>query len=149
MGTYSFKNVQCSLSGPGGSISLGQGAGASEEGITFAMDEDKDTTTAGADGSIMHSLHAASVGVITVRLLKTSPTNAALNQLYQVQQASAALWGQNQVVINDTIRGDVLAGTQMAFVKHPDVVYAKDGNMLEWTFRGIVNPLLGTGTPAA
>lgn len=149
MGTYSFKNVQASLIGPGGAIQLGQGAGDSEEGITAAMDEDKDTTTTGADGSIMHSLHAGQTGTMTIRLLKTSPTNAQLNQLYQVQQASSALWGQNQLVITDVVRGDVIAGTQMAFVKHPDLVYAKDGNMNEWVFRGIVNQLLGTGTPAA
>jgi len=149
MATYSFKNVQCSITGPGGSIPLGQGAGEAEEGITTAMDEDKTSTSTGADGAIMHSLHAGQTGTITVRLLKTSPTNALLNQLYQVQQASSALWGQNQMVVSDNARGDVISGAQMAFVKHPDVVYSKDGNFNEWVFRGLVVMLLGTGSPAA
>jgi hypothetical protein len=149
MPTYSFKNIQCSLVGPGGSIQLGQGAGAAEEGISVAMDEDKTTTVTGADGSIMHSLHAGQTGTMTMRLLKTSPNNAQVSQFYALQQATSALWGQNQIGIVDTARGDVIAGAQMAFVKFSDLGYGKDANFNEWVFRGLIQQVLGTGTPAA
>ncbi len=35
----------------------------------------KNTMTIGADGEVMHSLHADKSGTVTVNLLKTSPTN--------------------------------------------------------------------------
>ncbi len=55
MGVYSFANVAAAIVGPGGSITLGNGAGPSEEGITISYTEDKNTMTIGADGSGMHS----------------------------------------------------------------------------------------------
>lgn len=147
MSTYSFLDFSATLTGPGGVISLGAGAGAAEEGCTVAMVEEKDTTTPGADGRLMHSLHAANVGTITLRLQKTSPVNAALSAMYNFQRQSSTLWGQNVLVVSDVARGDVVVGSLMAFTKQPDVVWAKDGNTNEWVFRGDVIEQLGTGVP--
>jgi hypothetical protein len=149
MTTYSFLDVNATITGPGGSFQLGSGAGASEEGIDIDMLEEKDGMVVGADGSIMHSLRASDAGTITVRLLKTSPTNAKLNQLYNTQKASAALWGQNVLVVSDTQRGDVTTGTELAFSKQAPVRYAKDGNVMEWKFQGRVEEILGVGVPDA
>ena len=145
MSTFSFTDVSATLLGPGGTISLGNGAGAAEEDITIDMIDDKDTMTVGADGQIMHSLHASRGANITVRLLKTSPTNAQLSLLYQTQAASSALWGKNTLAVTDTARGDVIAGTDIAFARHAPITYSKDANVNEWTFRGAVTQLLGTG----
>lgn len=149
MGTYSFKDVKATITGPGGNFPLGDGAGNSDEGIKTAMTEDKASSVTGADGALMHSLHAGRLGTITVSLLKTSPTNALLNALYNAQSESAALSGQNVIVIVNPASGDVVTGTQMIFVKHPDLVYAKDGNNNEWEFRGLLTQVLGTGVPVA
>lgn len=144
--TYSFLNVQAAISGPNGAFSLGAGSGNAEEGITIAMDEDKTTTTLGADGEGMHSLHASKVGTVTVRLLKTSPVNAQLSAMYNADQSSAAVWGQNTITISDTARGDFISARQVAFMKHPDINYAKDGGTVEWTFKAIkIDQLLGAG----
>ena len=70
---YSFKNVQCAITGPGGSINLGDGSGATDEGITFSPTGEINTMTIGADGSGQHSLHGDRSGKVMVRLLKTSP----------------------------------------------------------------------------
>ena len=91
MAAYSVTNVQASISGPGGTASIGYGAGNAEEGISSAMDEDKVGTVTGADGSLMHSLHASNTGTITVRLLKTSPVNATLDAMYNFQRAHSPL----------------------------------------------------------
>lgn len=149
MTTYSFKDVKASISGPGGSFPLGDGAGNSDEGITVAMSAEKTTTTTGADGSIMHSLHASKLGTMKVSLLKTSPTNALLNALYNAQQESSALWGQNTITITNPATGDLITGDTLAFVKQPDLAYATEGNNNEWEFRGNVNQVLGTGQPVA
>ena len=95
----------------------------------------------------MHNLHPGQTGRITIRLLKTSPSNAALSNLYNFQRASSANWGQNIMRGGDFVRGDTLSGISMAFVKYPDVTWAEDGPMIEWEFRGIVREQLGNGSP--
>lgn len=148
MGTYSFLDVECTLVGPGASLQLGNGSGSAEEGIDVDMIEEKDGMVVGSDGTIMHSLRASNAGSFTLRLLKTSPLNAKLQDLYNLQKTSSGLWGQNVIVISDVQRGDVITGTQMAFNKQSPVKYAKDGNVNEWKFQGSIQQILGTGQPS-
>lgn len=149
MSTYSFIDVVGAIQGPGGSISLGNGAGPSEEGLTVAMTEDKNTMTIGADGSGMHSLHAGKSGTITVRFLKTSPTNALLMEMYNFQTASSATHGQNVISIRNPVRGDSVQARQGAFRKLGDLNFAKDGGIQEWIFDCVyIDEKIGTGTPA-
>ena len=159
MGVYSFLDTSVSIVGPGvnvnieggtpGSEQIGSSAGAAKEGVTVAFDDPKDTKVVGADGAIMHSLHASQAGKFTVRLLKTSPINAVLSQAYAAQRGSAANWGQNVIVLTNNVLGDVAEGAQMAFEKFPDNEYAEDGNTLTWVFTGLVDELLGPGLAVA
>jgi len=144
MSTYSFLNVNCSLVGPGGSINLGQGAGASEEGISIDPSEDIDTMTIGADGTSMHSLHANKSGSVVVRLLKTSPINQQLMLLYNYQTSSAANHGQNTITVSDSNLGDLVTCRNVAFKRSPVITYAKDAGFNEWTFNaGQIDRALG------
>jgi hypothetical protein len=144
--TYSFLNVAAVISGPGGTIQLGAGAGSSKEGISISFVEDTDAMTIGADGSGMHSLRASKAAVITATFLKTSPTNSKLTTMFNFQRSSSANAGQNVLTISDPVRGDMYTCAQVAFVKHPDNRWSEDGNMLEWRFNAVtVEPLLGAG----
>lgn len=134
MSTYSFLDTNAALVGPGGSINLGQNAAVTEEGISIAPTNPIDTMSIGADGSVMHSLHADKSGKITIRLQKTSPTNKQLAQMYAFQTASSANHGQNTISLANSFTGDVISCTQVAFEKAPDLTYAKEGGMNEWTF---------------
>lgn len=134
---YSFLDVNATLTGPGGSFSLGNGAAASEEGITVTPNGEIGSMQIGADGSGQHSLHADKSGKVTVRLLKTSPVNKQLQAMYNFQTASASLYGQNTIVINDASRGDVITCTQAGFTKAPDLSYAKEAGMNTWEFNVI------------
>lgn len=134
MATYSFLDTQCSLVGPGGAINLGQGAAVAEEGITIDPAEDIDTMTIAADGTGMHSLHANKSGTVTVRLLKTSPVNQKLAQLYAFQTASGVNHGQNTVSLSNTNTQDAITCRLVAFKRAPTLTYAKDGGLNEWTF---------------
>ncbi len=146
MSTYSFLDVQASIVGPGGAFSLGSGVGAAEEGITVAPTEDINTMTIGADGTSMHSLHANKSGSVTINLLKTSPVNKQLAQLYAFQTASGANHGRNTISVGNSQTGDVITCQQVAFQKHPDIVYAKEGRFNSWTFHaGIIDRTLGAG----
>lgn len=147
MTTYSFADVQCTLTGPGGLIPLGAGAGSAEEGIDVEMVGEKNTMNIGADGKPVHSMHAGNPGKLRVRLLKTSPTNSLLMALYNFQKSSSVNWGQNVIVVSD-IRGDFISAKVCAFSKTPKIAYAKEAGFNEWEFDcGQVDYLLGIGVP--
>jgi hypothetical protein len=143
---YSFEDVAATLTGPGGSISLGAGAGNAKEGISIEFAEDKNNRLMGADGSGVHSLRASNAADITVRLLKTSPVNAQLNAMYNLQITSSIFWGQNVLTVSNPATGDNYPCNQVAFRKFPMITWAEDANMNEWRFDAIqANPILGVG----
>ena len=144
MSTYSFLDVTATLVGPGGVISLGSGAGVSEEGISVEPTGEMGTMMIGADGSGQHSLSGDKSGRVVVRVLKTSPVNAQLNAMSQFQRSSAESYGQNTLVITDTSRGDVITCRQVAFAKVPALTFAREAGMNEWEFNAvIIDPALG------
>jgi len=146
MAAYSFVDTVATIAGPGGVISLGAGSGAAEEGITIDQAEDKDRMTVGADGTVMHSLHADKSGTFTVRLLKTSPVNAQLQAMYDIQTTSSALWGINVIALSQLSMGDNVTGRAAAFRKQSPLTYAKDATMNEWAFNvGLIDRILGAG----
>lgn len=143
---YSFLNVVATIAGPGGVFNIGAGAANSEEGITIEPVEDKNIMTVGADGRGQHSLVASDAVTVTVRLLKTSPINAALMAMYDLQSASSALWGQNVITITDTARNDLNIIQSAAFKKKPSLTYAKEAGFNEWVFDAISGTsVLGVG----
>ena len=147
MSTYSFIDIAATIVGPGGSFALGYGSCNAEEGISVTMLENKSTMTIGADGCVMHSLHAGNGGTVTIRFLKTSGTNKLLQQMYDFQRVSSAFWGLNTIVISDPARGDQIACTQCAFQRFTTINYAKDGGTQEWVFdAGRIDGVLGDGT---
>lgn len=144
MSTYSFLDVTASLTGPTGVIDLGCGSANSEEGVTQTMGGTKNTMTIGADGEVMHSLHADKSGTITVTLLKTSPVNKKLSLAYNAQSQSSATWGNNVIVIRNTASGDISTARSCAFQKQPDFNNAKEGGTVAWVFDcGKIDQLLG------
>lgn len=134
---YSFKDVVAGLVGPGAVVSIGSDAGVSDEGITVSPTGEFNTMQVGVDGYGQHSLSADRSGKVTVRLLRTSPTNAVLMALANFQRSSSANHGQNTLTITDKTRGDVCTCEQVAFSKIPDLTLAKEAGMLEWTFDAV------------
>lgn len=144
--TYSFLNVNCAIVGPGGEFNLASGAAAAEEGITIEAAEDKNVMTVGADGKVQHSLIASDAKKVTIRLLKTSPVNQSLMNMYNLQSQSSGLWGINTMTVSDSGRGDLAILQSCAFNKAPTLTYAKEGGMNEWLFDcGAGTLLLGSG----
>jgi hypothetical protein len=142
--TYSFKDVVASLTGPTGNANLGYGAALTDEGISIDMSGDKNTMSIGADGNVMHSLHADKSGIITVHCQKVSVTNSILQAMYDAQQVSSSLWGQNVITIREVESGDITTATKCAFKKKPNLNYKKDGDMIDWSFdAGFIDTVLG------
>lgn len=138
--TYSFLDVTATITGPGVvAMNIGAGAAVAEEGISVEPVTDKNVMTIGADGQGQHSLIADDSVKITVRLLKTSPVNAALMALYDLQSVSSALWGQNVITVTNSARGDISINQGCAFKKKPVFANPKEGGLVEWEFDGISN----------
>lgn len=148
--TYSFLDCQAAIKDDAGSFSLGNGAGAAEEGISISYVDDKGSLMTGADGQGMHSLHAGKAGTVTVRVLKTSPVNAQLSDLYNATTQSGAAYGRSTISVRDPVRGDDIVCSGCGIRKHPDLAFAKDGGMQEWVWNAAqVDVKLGTGQPSA
>lgn len=140
---YSFINIVAAILGPGAAFNLGVGAAVAEEGITIAPNEDKNVMVIGADGKGQHTLIASDGGLVTLRYLKTSPVNGQLQLAYDLQKASSAAWGQNIITVVDTVRLELTTCQSCAFKKKPELVYDKNGPMMEWTFDALsINSVL-------
>ncbi len=146
---YSFLDVQAAISGPGGNFPLsGDRVGIASEGISITATGDKNVMLIGADGAAMHSLVADASGSITLTLMRTSPVNRLLQNLYNFQAKSSASWGRNTITIRDIARGDTVTCQEVAFSKAPDKVFAQEGGTLQWTFHaGKIEAQIGSGTP--
>lgn len=145
MATYAFNDVVATITGPTGSANLAYGAAPSEEGISFEAAGDKNTMQIGADGSVQHSLHADKSGRVVIRLQKTSPINALLHQMYDIQTTSASLHGQNTIICQQKASGDITTARQVAFKRKPPLSYQKEAGTIEWEFdAGMIDTVLGT-----
>lgn len=134
MAVYSFADVVATINGPGGSIILGSGSGNAEEGISIESVEEKDTMQIGADGYVVHNLHASKAMRARVRLMKTSPTNAALMAMYNLQTSSSLFHGQNIIAIANPVTGDSYSLREAAFARNPNNGFAKESAAIEWEF---------------
>lgn len=132
--TYSFLNFNCTLVGPGGSIRIGNGSGATDEGITFEPVEDISTMEVSSDGAGQHSLHANKSGHVTLRVLKTSDINAQLQAMYNFQTANPANHGQNLITGIDKVSGDQITCQQVAFKRRITMKQGKVAGMIDWQF---------------
>lgn len=145
---YSFLDTVATLTGPTGSINIGSGAGVAAEGITVASVADRNTMTIGADGRGVHSLSGDTSKIVTVRLLKTSPINAVLQDYYNAQTRSSLLHGRNVIVLSNLVNGDFLTLRDAAFAREPDYTAATEAGINEWVFHATQSvTILGTGTP--
>jgi hypothetical protein len=146
---YSFSDVHGLFVGPGGVIPFGMGFGSADEGITFEQTEDKNKMTVGAGGDYMHALIMNDSAKASIHLLKTSPLNAALTQMFAYQKTSSLFWGKNLLSVTNPATGDQNSGAGVAFTRRPSNSYAKDPNQLVWDFEiGALYVTLGAGVPA-
>ena len=144
---YSFGDVTAGIKGPSGAASLSD-KGIANEGISVEPAE-RVSTTYGADGSWMHSLHKAKGGKIRVRCMKNGPINAILGKMYNGDMASSANTGQNVISVRNPVVGDSWTAIGCAFVKLPTTSYSADGAVMEWEFNvGQIDGVFGTGQPA-
>jgi hypothetical protein len=137
MATYSFLDTVANINGPGGNFNMGANAGIAEEGISIEPSADLNNMAIGAGGDGQHSLSANRSGKLLVRTLKTSPLNAQLQTMLNLQRSSSLLHGNNTIIIGN-VMGDHITCQQCAFSKQPTINYAAVAGMNEWSFDSIL-----------
>lgn len=144
--TYSFINTEAVFNGPGGSatlsFSLTEG-GVAEEGISIEQTEEQGVMAIGADGTVQHSLRAATAGKMTVTVMRNNDLNLKLFEAFNIQKSSSALWGKNVITLNDTVSGESYTCSGTAFIKLPANYWKKDAEALQWEFN--VGNIIATG----
>jgi hypothetical protein len=144
LSAYSFINTTATIVGPGGAFSLGYGSGNADEGIEITRDVDDVTLVTGAGGEGMYSLNASKNGTVRVTLLKTSPVNAQLMAMRDLQRLSSSTTGNNTITVIDTASGDTHVCRQVAFKKAPDIHQAKEPGTNAWEFIAVsIDSILG------
>lgn len=144
--TYSLLDVNAALVGPGGAIDLGASAGVAEEAITIETAAEMGGMQIGAGGDGVHSLYNDRSGKVTIRLLKTSPTNEKLNAMKELQRVSASVYGINTLTIANKVSGDIITCEQVGFARDPANAYGKVAQAIEWEFNAIkITQGLGSG----
>lgn len=144
-GTYSFLDVQATISGPGGMADI-KSSGVSEEGITITQVSPKDVMTIGAAGNGMHTLVGTDAARVEVSMLKTAPGNSVFNTLYNFGKQSSANWGQLQFTVQNPVTGDSITLLGGAFEKQADVRYAGQQTLMVWPMLFISrDDILGNG----
>ena len=146
MPAYSFLDTTVAISGPNGSFTIaGPDTGSAEEGVDIDYVAESDSMLAGADGTTAHSLNAGKQATWTIRLIKTSPINAQLEEMYTSDRAGgSAQWGKNVLSLKNSVSGDSYTGKQSAFRKFPRNTYSGKVSVMEWTFNsGVTDPTLG------
>lgn len=136
MPSYSFKDVLISLADGDGKVYplSDSNLGIADEGITVEPAEPRNNQLRGTSGEVLNMLSATRAGVVKLHLLKTSTGNRTLTNLFNDQAGNPAKWGKNLISIRDKHRGDSMLCGEVAFTQEPAHVWAKNGNVVEWTF---------------
>jgi hypothetical protein len=148
--TYSFMDVNGTISGPGLFVKFGNGTGQADEGITVEQTEDKNRMTPGASGEVMHTLIGVDAARIAIHVLKTSPLNQQLSAGFNYQKQSSLFWGINTITITNPITGDHITAAQVAFTRRPPNAWGKEPVPIVWEMEaGHLYADLGSGLVAS
>lgn len=130
--TYSFLDVQASITVANyGSFDIGS-AGESDEGIRIRNAGPKNRRTIGADGDGMHTLIASDAADGEISLMKSASGNKMLGDLYNWAKSSSANWGNIALLISNPNTGDQENLVGGAFGKLADNAYATEAGLIVW-----------------
>ncbi|MCP3685809.1 MAG: DUF3277 family protein [bacterium] len=126
---YTFSNVNVIF----GILEL-EGYGDGNDVVIIDSDADQFKKLVGAKGDIARSQTNDNSCTITIKLLQTSDSNAALNALYLVDKATGA--GSLPMIINDKETDETYIISNAWIMKPPRIVRGQEVNNMEWIFQG-------------
>ena len=133
MNTYSFQDVNITISHPlaGQYIASGEGTGS----IGFNMTNDRTVHDVAADGSVMVSKIEARNGSVPISIQQTSPMHKWLLKLFNLLSAKSTSpkdWANIKIVMRAPNMGDLITATGVSFQKQPDRAFKAQGEQVTW-----------------
>lgn len=125
LGIYSFKNASVSI----GTIPV-SGFNEGDDPISVEISEDAFNLIIGAGGDATRSQSNNDSGLITIRLLQTSESNADLNALHILDKESGT--GVVPILIKDNDSSRSVTCGSAWIVKQATVTLGAGANALEW-----------------
>jgi hypothetical protein len=131
--TYSFTDTIVTFSHQGWGQITANGAGLGN--IAVAMTTDRTSHDVAADGSVMVSKIAGRNGTIAINVQQTSVVGKQLTKLFNyLVAASAEVWAQLVVTINNSRTGDLITATGVSPQKQADKQFQAQGQQITWNF---------------
>jgi hypothetical protein len=133
--TYSFLDTTLIFAHPDAPVPItitGEGAGR----VTVSMDGDRTAMDQAADGAVMVSKMAATIGTVMIDVQQTSQVHKKLLALFNTLYiADTSAWAKATITIRNSSDGTGHVCTGVAFSKPGDKVYQKDGQHVSWTLK--------------
>ena len=134
--TYSFKDIKCVCSGPGGGFIIG-GGNVGAGSITITMSEDRTVQDVAADGTVMPSYVAGDNGSVAIEVQQTSSLHHALLAMYNALKLLAdagevASWASTTISFITLLDGSSHVLTGVSFQRIPAKAYAAHGAKITW-----------------
>ena len=126
---FTFKNVNVIF----GVLEL-QGFGEGDDVIVIETDADQFTKIVGAKGDVTRVQSSDESVTVTIKLLQTSNSNAALNTLYLADKETGA--GALPMIITDLESGEVYSIPNAWVMKQPTITRGQGVNTTDWVFQG-------------
>ena len=126
---FTFKNVNVIF----GVLEL-QGFGEGDDVIVIETDADQFTKIVGAKGDVTRVQSSDESVTVTIKLLQTSNSNAALNTLYLADKETGA--GALPMIITDLESGEVYSIPNAWVMKQPTITRGQGVNTTDWIFQG-------------
>lgn len=129
--TYSFTDLEATISHPSYGVYSAQGEGVGD--ITIAKLTDRTVHDVAADGNIMISKIAGNNGNITINAQQVSTLNDFLQGLFNyLWNAPTDEWAGISITIRSPKMKKTYYCTGGAFVKEPDEQFQAQGQKLPW-----------------
>jgi hypothetical protein len=111
------------------------GLSPGDDVIELEREEDAVHTEVGADGKMVVSLNTNKSGTITVKCSQTSPNNAKLLAIADLQAGGPATFVPCSVGFQDPNRQDVAGGMAGVIVKLPKMVRGVNASQNDWKIK--------------
>ena len=131
--TYSFDDVECTISHPavGQYVVNGKGIGS----INVTPSTEKTVHDVAADGSIMISKVAGDNAAINIEIQQTSELHKWLTNYYNVILLSpATVWASATIIIRDTVGGSLISAYDVSPQNKAEKPYQSQGQRVTWPF---------------
>lgn len=133
MKTYSFQEVEVTLSHPSLGIITTNGLGIGSVSVNMATD--RASASVASDGAVVINKIEDKHGTVELEIQQTSDVHTSLKKWWSyLETASSSEFAKIKTVVTNKSTGEQDICTNGAIVKHPDSQYGAEVGSFTWSF---------------